>query len=294
MNKPVLVYGIGVAGVATINFMLRRNIDVIAVDDRLDESKQIELRKLGIEVVTAPSGNVLRDLVASSSYVAPAPGIPETHPVINEAVLQHKDLKTELDIAYEWESRRVGGARPIVAVTGTDGKTTTVTMAEAILQAAGRQVIACGNTEVPLVDALDMDVDAFVVEASSFRLAFIDSFRAEASAWLNFDSDHLDWHESMSTYEAAKARIWRNVRPSDTAIGVADEAKVLRHLEAAACRRRVVGGSGDYRSIDGTLTGPQGAIMSSSHLQRSLPHDVSNALVFPITCLLGSSLPPQL
>ena len=82
MSKPVLVYGVGVAGVATINFMLRRNIDVIAADDRLDESKQIELRKLGIDVVTAPTGNVLRDLVASSSYVAPAPGIPETHPLV--------------------------------------------------------------------------------------------------------------------------------------------------------------------------------------------------------------------
>ena len=285
MSKPVLVYGVGVAGVATINFMLRRNIDVIAADDRLDESKQIELRKLGIDVVTAPTGNVLRDLVASCSYVAPAPGIPETHPVINEAVLQHKDLKTELDIAYEWESRRVGGARPIVAVTGTDGKTTTVTMAEAILQAAGRKTIACGNTEVPLVDALDMEVDSFVVEASSFRLAFIESFRAEASAWLNFDSDHLDWHTSMSTYEASKARIWRNVRPTDTAIGVSGEVEVLKHLQVASCRRRVVGGSGDYRNVDGMLAGPQGAIMSLSDLRRALPHDVSNALVASALCI---------
>jgi UDP-N-acetylmuramoylalanine--D-glutamate ligase len=285
MSKPVLVYGVGVAGLATIKFLLRQNIDVIAADDHLDESKHIELRKLGIEVVTAPSGNVLRDLVANSSYVAPAPGIPETHSVISEAVSQRKVLKTELDIAYEWESQRVGGARPIVAVTGTDGKTTTVMMAEAILQAAGRKTIACGNTEVPLVDALDMEVDSFVVEASSFRLAFIESFRAEASAWLNFDSDHLDWHTSMGTYEEAKARIWRNVRPTDTAIGVSGEAEVLKHLQVATCRRRVVGGSGDYRNVDGILTGPQGAIMASSDLRRSLPHDVSNALVASALCI---------
>jgi len=285
MSKPVLVYGVGVAGIATINFLLRQNIDVIAADDHLDELKQVELRKLGIEVVSAPSGNVLRDLVASSSYVAPAPGIPETHSVINEAVMQHKDLKTELDIAYEWESQRVGGARPMIAVTGTDGKTTTVMMAEAILHAAGRTTIACGNTEVPLVDALDMEVDSFVVEASSFRLAFIESFRAEASAWLNFDSDHLDWHTSMSTYEAAKARIWRNVQPTDTAIGVSGEVEVLKHLQNATCRRRVVGGTGDYRIADGTLIGTQGAIMSSSDLRRSLPHDVSNALVASALCI---------
>ena len=159
MSKPVLVYGVGVAGAATINFLLRQNIDVIAADDRLNEAKQLELSKLGIEVVAAPSADALRDLVASSEYVAPAPGIPETHPVILEALTQKKSVKTELDIAYEWESQRIGGARPMLAVTGTDGKTTTVMMAEAILQAAGHSSIACGNTEVPLVEALDMEVD---------------------------------------------------------------------------------------------------------------------------------------
>lgn len=285
MSKPVLVYGVGVAGAATINFLLRQNIDVIAADDHLSETKHLELNKLGIEVVIAPSASALRDLVANSEYVAPAPGIPETHPVILEALSQKKSLKTELDIAYEWESQRVGGARPMLAVTGTDGKTTTVMMAEAILQAAGRSSIACGNTEVPLVEALDMQVDSFVVEASSFRLAFIESFRAEASAWLNFDSDHLDWHESMKSYEEAKARLWRNVAATDTAIGVSGENAVMRHLQNVACRRRVVGGSGDYRTIEGMLSGPQGVIIAESELSRSLPHDVVNALVASALCI---------
>lgn len=285
MTQPVLVYGVGVTGIATINFLLRRNIDVIAADDRINEVRQAELRKLGIDVVIAPVGHELRDLVDRSQYVAPAPGIPESHPVITAALSQQKSLKTELDIAYEWEAERVDGARPMVAVTGTDGKTTTVLMAEAILQAAGRKTIACGNTEIPLVEALDMDVDSFVVEATSFRLAFIESFRAEASAWLNFDSDHLDWHESMSTYEAAKARLWRNVRPTDTAIGVSGELAVLKHLQNAQCRRRVVGGSGDYRVDEAKLVGPQGEIMSTSDLRRALPHDVSNALAASALCI---------
>lgn len=285
MAQPVLVYGVGVAGIATINFLLRRNIDVIAADDRLDEKRQAELRKLGISVAISPVGIELRDLIDRSQYVALAPGIPESHPVIKAASLQQKSLKTELDIAYEWEAERIGGARPMMAVTGTDGKTTTVLMAEAILQAAGRKTIACGNTEIPLVEALDMDVDSFVVEATSFRLAFIESFRAEASAWLNFDSDHLDWHESLSSYEAAKARIWRNVRPTDTAIGVSGETAVLKHLHNAPCRRQVVGGNGDYHVNDAMLVGPHGEIMSSSDLRRALPHDVSNALVATALCV---------
>jgi len=285
MNKPVLVYGVGVAGAATINFLLRKNIDVIAADDHLNETKQSELRKLGVQVVDASSAQSLRDLVANSEYVAPAPGIPETHPVILEALAQKKSLKTELDIAYEWESQRAGGPRPMLAVTGTDGKTTTVMMAEAILQAAGRSPIACGNTEVPLVEALDMEVDSFVVEASSFRLAFIESFRAEASAWLNFDFDHLDWHRSMKSYEEAKARLWRNVTADDTAIGVSGEKTVMHHLQKVACRRRVVGSSGDYRSIDGTLNGPLGIIIAEADMSRSLPHDVLNALVASALCI---------
>lgn len=285
MTQPVLVYGVGVAGIATIKFLLRRNIDVIAVDDRINDARQKELRNLGIDVVTTPTEGKLRDLITSSLYVAPAPGIPEDHPVIAAAMALKKSLKTELDIAYESESERVSGARPMVAVTGTDGKTTTVMMAEAILTAGGRRTVACGNTEIPLVEALDMDVDSFVVEATSFRLAFVESFRAEASAWLNFDSDHLDWHDSMNSYEAAKARIWRNVRPTDTAIGVDGEVAVMKHLQTAACRRRVVGGSGDYRSADGMLVGPRGDIMSSSSLRRALPHDVSNALVASALCL---------
>lgn len=288
MTKPVLVYGVGVAGTATIDFLVKRNIDVVAIDDHASANKNQALRDLGIDVREISSPAQLRNLVANCDYVAPAPGIPETHAVIVEALLLGVDIKTELDIAYEWESRRAGGPRPMLAVTGTDGKTTTVLMAESILQAAGRRTIACGNTETPLVAALDMDVDSFVVEATSFRLAFIESFRAEASAWLNFDADHLDWHRSMQTYENAKARLWRNVRPTDTAIGCADDEVVARHLRDTACRKILVAGSnndGDYRNQSGVLASPNGPIMPVARLRRSLPHDISNALVASALCL---------
>lgn len=288
MTKPVLVYGVGVAGMATINFLLRRNIEVMAIDDNSSETKNQALRDMGVDVRSNPSPAQLRNLVANCVYVAPAPGISESHHVITEALSQGIDVKTELDIAYEWESRREGGARPMLAVTGTDGKTTTVLMAEAVLKAAGRSTVACGNTEVPLVEALDMDVDSFVVEATSFRLAFVENFRAEAAAWLNFDADHLDWHRSMQTYEAAKARLWRNVRPTDTAIGCADDEVVVRHLRASSCRKILVAGSsndGDYRNQDGILTAPNGSIMAATRLRRSLPHDISNALVASALCL---------
>ena len=125
----------------------------------------------------------------------------------------------------------------MLAVTGTDGKTTTTMMAAAMLRCAGLKVAAVGNTEVPLIAALDTDVDAFVVECSSFRLNWIDHFRSEASVWLNLAPDHQNWHVSMDAYEQAKARMWSHNRPDDVVVGYAADPVVMRNLAAAAGRQ---------------------------------------------------------
>src|SRR6266540_7556981 len=99
--------------------------------------------------------------------------------------------------------------RPIVAITGTNGKTTVVTMVTEMLDASGRHAIAAGNTETPLVTAIDdPKIDVFVVEASSFRLAHTRRFEPAVATWLNFAPDHMDRHASMGLYELAKARMW--------------------------------------------------------------------------------------
>lgn len=279
MTERVLVHGVGVAGMATVRALVRRDIDVVAADDAVDPARRAELDRLGVDLVESPTESTIADLVSRSTMVAPAPGVPESHAVIAAARRVGRRIVTELDLAYEWESARPGGARPIVAVTGTDGKTTTTSLAAAILTSAGRATVACGNTDVPMVEALDLDVDCFVVEATSFRLAFCDSFRAEASAWLNLAEDHLDWHASMTTYEAAKARLWAHVRANDTAIGWIDDPVVMRHLARARCRRVTFGhDSADYRVVDDRLVGPTGDIAAVDSLSRRLPHDVTNAL----------------
>lgn len=279
MTERVLVYGVAVAGLATVRALLRRNIECIAVDDSVNDDKRRALAELGVDLVESPSESVLAGLVAESAMVAPAPGVPESHPVIDMARRTDRRVVTELDLAYEWESTRPGGPRPIVAVTGTDGKTSTTLLTAAMLTAGGRATVACGNTDVPMVEALDLDVDCFVVEATSFRLAFCDSFRSEASAWLNLAEDHLDWHESMKTYESAKARIWSHVRENDAAIGWVDDPVVMRHLARARCRRVTFGlRSADYHVADDMLVGPSGDIAPVDGLSRSLPHDLTNAL----------------
>ncbi|HEY8092873.1 MAG TPA: UDP-N-acetylmuramoyl-L-alanine--D-glutamate ligase, partial [Acidimicrobiales bacterium] len=129
------------------------------------------------------------------------------------------------------------------------------------------------------VEAIDRDVDAFVVECSSFRLAFTDTFRAEAAVWLNLAPDHQDWHPSMTAYEEAKHRVWSHQTPGDAAIGNALDAAVMRRLQGAPGRHVTFGAErADYRVEGGDLVGPLGVLAPIAAMTRALPHDLTNAL----------------
>ncbi len=281
MTDRVLVYGLAVAGEATVRALQARGYEVVVVDDDPSPARAERARELGLELVAGPlADDDLAALVRSSSVVVPAPGVPERHRVVRTAHAVGVPLRSEIDLAYEWEQARPGGPRPLLAVTGTDGKTTTTLMAVAMLERAGWRSVAAGNTEVPLVTAIDLDLDALVVECTSFRLAWTPTFRADAAAWLNLAEDHLDWHESMATYEAAKARIWANARPADVAVGAFHDPIVRRNLEQVRCRRVRFGPSApaEYRVDDGVLVTPHGELGSVHELRRGLPHDLTNAL----------------
>ena len=277
--STALVYGVAITGAAVARALHDRGWTVLVADDAPSDAKSEVAAAVGTELIARPDAATLDALVAEADIVFPAPGVPETHAVIAAAVRHGKPIHTELDLAYQWEQERAGGARPMLAVTGTDGKTTTTMMAAAMLRCAGLKVAAVGNTEVPLIAALDTDVDAFVVECSSFRLNWLDHFRSEASVWLNLAPDHQNWHVSMAAYEAAKARLWSHNRADDVAVGCATDPVVLRNLGRVAGRTRTFGGDdGDYRLVGSTLIGPGGALVERSTMTRDLPHDVTNAL----------------
>jgi UDP-N-acetylmuramoylalanine--D-glutamate ligase len=274
-----LVYGLAITGEAVARALHDRGLGVVVADDSPSDAKAEAAAAVGAELVASPDAATLDALVAACDMVCPAPGVAETHPLIAAAHRHGTPIRTEIDLAYEWEQQRIGGPRPMLAVTGTDGKTTTTMMAAAMLRCAGLKVAAVGNTELPLVAALDTDVDAFVVECSSFRLNWIESFRSEASVWLNLAEDHQNWHVSMQAYERAKARLWSHNRLSDVAVGCAADPIVMRNLEAVRCRRCTFGtDTADYRLHGSTLVGPAGAITERRTMTRDLPHDVSNAL----------------
>jgi len=273
-----LVYGLAVAGASAARALQRRGVEVIVADDAATAERVELARDLGLELLDAPDAVTLRSVLSDCDLLCPAPGVPETHRVIVAAQDTGTEIVSEIELAYRWEQQRAGGPRPMLAVTGTDGKTTTTLMAVAMLRAAGLSTVDAGNTETPLVDAIDDDHDAFVVECTSFRLAWTTQFRAEAAVWLNLAPDHLNWHRSMDTYAAAKARIWAAQDDADAAIGFTGAPVVMKHLSAAPGRHITFGTGGDYHLDGDLLVGPHGTIATTTSMRRSLPHDITNAL----------------
>ena len=139
-----------------------------------------------------------------------SPGVPACHRVFS--------LDTMVSVVGEVELAWRRARCPIVAITGTNGKTTVTTLVHAMLEASGQSAVAAGNIGLPLLDAVGGDAEVIVAEVSSFQLALTTSFRPAVGTWLNFSADHLDWHATVDDYRAAKARLWANSGPGDVAV----------------------------------------------------------------------------
>ncbi|MDQ1395508.1 MAG: UDP-N-acetylmuramoylalanine--D-glutamate ligase [Acidimicrobiaceae bacterium] len=272
MAVSTLVIGFGVTGEA-----VARHADagtVVAVEDRPDDAKRERAAALGVTLVEAPDEVALAALVRKAELVLPSPGVPLSHPIYRVAEQSGAEVVSEVELA----ARR---ARvPIVAITGTNGKTTVTTLVAAMLVASGSRAVAAGNIGLPLLDAVASDAEVIVAEVSSFQLAFTRTFAPHVATWLNLAEDHLDWHPSMRHYADAKARIWANQTPGDIAVANRDDPAVM--AAAATAPAAVVtfgGGEGDYRVSNGFLVAPAGnQIAALDELPRRLPHDIANAL----------------
>jgi UDP-N-acetylmuramoylalanine--D-glutamate ligase len=269
-----LVIGLGVAGESAARAMAARGWDVTIVEDRPSDASRGRAASLGLAAIEAPGPDELRALVDATEVVVPSPPVPYAHPAIQHALERGIRVWTEFELAAQWSDT------PIVAITGTDGKTTVTTLVERMLTASGRRTMAVGNNETPLVDVLDRDLDVFVVEASSFRLQFIETFRPVVGVWLNLAPDHLDWHGSLEHYGAAKARIWENQTADDLAIANAEDEAVMRYVRKAHSRLETFGFRvGDWNVQGNRLVQPDGEVLvTTDELWRSLPHDCTNVL----------------
>jgi UDP-N-acetylmuramoylalanine--D-glutamate ligase len=274
LASPAII-GFGLAGRALAGALLQRGHLPVVVEDRPGDDHRAEAAKIGVELVEAPSEAELEAILAKATVLLPSPGVPDHHPGFELAARLGVVVRSELDLARLWDQR------PLVAITGTNGKTTVTTVVTDALNRGGRPAAAVGNTDVPLVTAIDdPTIEVFVVEASSFRLGHSHRFSPVVAAWLNFAPDHLDAHRSLGAYERAKASIWANLGPEAVVVANADDAVVMRHvpLRQAVQLFSVRDPGADWHIASGRLTGPSGPLVAVDELARSQPHDLANAL----------------
>lgn len=223
-DKEVAVLGLGRSGWAAAHLLHQRGARVVVRDenDGVELRQRAEtLRRRGIEVELG--GRWRSDRRFDLAVVSP--GIAPERPVVR-ALGQQTPVMSELELAYRHCQC------PIVAITGTNGKTTTTELMAQALTAAGKRALACGNIGYPFSEAVQHsgDLDYLVVEVSSFQLERIERFAPRVAVWLNIRPDHLDRYPSFEDYVAAKARIFRNQTSRDAAVVSAEVMQTLGQL----------------------------------------------------------------
>ncbi|HEX9968821.1 MAG TPA: UDP-N-acetylmuramoyl-L-alanine--D-glutamate ligase [Acidimicrobiales bacterium] len=275
MGERALVVGFGVTGRAVSRALRAEGYEVVVSEDRPDAGLAEETAEADVDLLASPTADELARAVRAAALVVPSPGVPASHRVYGMADAAGVPVVSEVELAWRRASM------PVLAVTGTNGKTTVTTLVADMLNQSGRRAIAAGNIGLPLIEAVARDVDVVVAEVSSFQLQYTDRFRPSVAVWLNLAEDHLDWHPTLEHYAAAKARIWANQADDDLAVVNADDHAVLSAAAAAPARVQTfaVRSTADWRVDDGALVGPAvGRVMAVDELPRRLPHDVSNSL----------------
>jgi UDP-N-acetylmuramoylalanine--D-glutamate ligase len=293
-GRTVAVIGFGVTGRAVSRVLADAGDTPLVFDDSCSPDAVAAAEEMGVHLYRTPTADRLRPSLDGCDLLVPSPGVPFGHPVYDAAAAVGVPVRAEIELAAEM-ARRAG--RPaVVAITGTNGKTTVTTLVTGMLRASGRDAIAAGNIGVPMIEAVASGADTVVAEVSSFQLQFTESFRPAVSCWLNLAPDHLDWHPSLAHYRDAKARIWTNQRQGDTAVVNADDPIVSAAAGKIDRGVRVVSfslhpGAG-FRVEGGRLAGPDGGtLLPVAELPRALPHDLANALAAAAVALSAGASP---
>ncbi|HVE63250.1 MAG TPA: Mur ligase family protein, partial [Mycobacteriales bacterium] len=274
--------------------MHRRGARVRVVDERHDPDQQVvaaALESMGIVVELGPAA-VGSEALADADLVVTSPGWRPDHPLLRAA--QDRSVPVWGEVELAWREQDPPGRRWL-AVTGTNGKTTTTEMLAAMIDAAGIPGTAAGNIGLPLVDAAcgadGPEYDVLAVELSSFQLHWSASLRPFAGALLNLADDHLDWHGSFAHYAAAKAKVW-GVDATTVAVYNADDPRVVRLLDGRPGVGFTLGepSTGQLGVRHGVLVDRAfgyGKLLPVERLQVSGQHNVANALAASALAIAG-------
>ncbi len=199
-----LVFGLGITGMSVARYLKRNGIDALFVDSRSEPPGLDELHELlpDADVILGENATVQ---LSNINRIIASPGVADSEPMLTVA------RKAGIDVVSDIELFAQDAEAPIVAVTGSNGKSTVTTLLALMCDAAGMTALAGANLGEPALDLLLQDKpDLYVLELSSFQLQRTETLPAKVAVLLNVSADHLDWHESEKNYRNAKYRIFRN------------------------------------------------------------------------------------
>ena len=224
-NKRVLVVGLGRTGLATALFCAAHGARVTATERRSATQLGEALGPLRAAGCALELGGHSAATFLEQDLIVPSPGVPATHPGLAAARAAHIPIWSEIELAWRFLRGR------LIAITGSNGKTTVTSLVGHILSAAGTPPIVAGNIGTPLIARVAESTAAgiTVAEVSSFQLEAIDKFRPDIAVLLNLTPDHLDRHASFAAYSRAKARIFENQLEGDAALLNADDTAASQY-----------------------------------------------------------------
>ena len=272
-NQHVAVLGAGLSGSAAALLLASEGAQVTALDSadekNLLKSTMDNLRAHGVHVICGPAAE--KD---SSEYqwAVLSPGIDPASPLARNFSSREIEMISELELG--WRSCEM----PVIAVTGTNGKTTTTELLAQMLNACGQRTIACGNIGKPLSEVARerQPLDVLTVEVSSFQLEAIRTFRPSISLWLNFAPDHLDRYRSVTEYRAAKLRIFENQTEQD--IAVVNAAEALPRIRPRRITFSAYSDRADFRVSNGAITYEDQPVLRLSETKLRGLHNIENLM----------------
>ncbi len=247
-DKKVVILGMGASGLAAAEVTSRAGSRVIVSEERDNGDLRENLAFLHSRGIKTELGGHSEELLSEADLIVTSPGVPPGIPLIRRAREEKIPVIGEVELAY-----RISSGLLFVAVTGTNGKTTTTALIAEILGKGGKKALAAGNIGLPLSREIlkASPGDIMVVEVSSFQLETIEEFRPQVSVILNISADHLDRHSSFQDYVAAKKRIFANQREEDFLVLNADDSIVRRF--AGETKARILPFSRKRKLKEGTF-----------------------------------------
>jgi len=272
-NQHVAVLGAGLSGSAAALLLVSEGAQATALDSadekNLLKSTMDNLRAHGVHVICGPAAE--QD---SSEYqwAVLSPGIDPASSLARNFSSREIEMISELELG--WRSCEM----PVIAVTGTNGKTTTTELLAQMLNACSQRTIACGNIGKPLSEVARerQPLDVLTVEVSSFQLEAIRTFRPSISLWLNFAPDHLDRYRSVAEYRAAKLRIFENQTEQD--IAVVNVAEALPKIRPRRITFSAYSDRADFRVFNGAITYEDQPVLRLSETKLRGLHNIENLM----------------